>query len=90
MLTGKERNEMLERLFNLEQYGEQLSARIGEEKRILSHAMANLKGRLSGYEEISERSEKQRKKEHRKWELEQKDLLEAAGRLEQTFEASIN
>lgn len=86
MLTGKERNEMLERLFNLEQYGEQLSARIGEEKRILSHAMENLKGRLSGYEEISEEILKQRKKEHRKWELEQKDLLEAAGRLEQTFE----
>ena len=62
MLTGKERNEMLERLFNLEQYGEQLSARIGEEKRILSHAMENLKGRLSGYEEISEEDPKAEKK----------------------------
>ncbi len=56
MLSGKERNEMLERLFHLEQYGEKLSARIAAEKKRLALSMEHLTGRLTGYEGVSEES----------------------------------
>lgn len=53
-LEGKERREMLERLFNLQKYGDELSqklyAKIAEEKSESSV----LSGQLKGYEGISE------------------------------------
>jgi exonuclease SbcC len=86
MLTGKERNEMLERLFRLEEYGEQLSERIGEEKKILSHEIENLRGRLSGYEEISKEILEERRENRTKWEQEYQALSETAEQLKQVLE----
>lgn len=86
MLTGKERNEMLERLFRLEEYGEQLSERIGEEKKILSHEIENLRGRLSGYEEISKEIMEERRENRTKWEQEYQALSETAEQLKQVLE----
>ncbi len=59
MLTGKERNEMLERLFHLEQYGESLAVRIAGEKKRLSLEMEHLAGQLAGYGGVSEESLKE-------------------------------
>lgn len=86
MLTGKERNEMLERLFNLEQYGEQLSGKIGEEKRILSHAMENLKGRLSGYEDVSTEGLDQMENQYQSWKTEYEKLEKSAVQVQAGFE----
>lgn len=86
MLAGKERNEMLERLFHLEEYGEQLSERIGEEKKVLSHEMENLRGRLSGYEEISREILEERRNNRTKWEQEYQALSENAEQLKQALE----
>ena len=53
-LEGKERREMLERLFNLQKYGDELSqklySKIAEEK----NKNSILSGQLKGYEDISE------------------------------------
>lgn len=53
-LEGKERREMLERLFNLQKYGDELSqklySKIAEEK----NKKNILSGQLKGYEDISE------------------------------------
>lgn len=54
MLTGKERNEMLERLFHLEKYGETLALRIAGEKKRLALQIERLSGQLTGYESLSE------------------------------------
>lgn len=84
MLTGKERNEMLERLFNLEKYGEALAGRIGEEKRSISRNMENLSGRLSGYEDISQGILKEMRKQQKDWETEFENLkAQAQGMLEE-------
>ena len=86
MLTGKERNEMLERLFNLEQYGEQLSGKIGEEKRILSHTIENLKGRLSGYEDVSAEGLEQMENQYQSWKTEYEKLEKSAVQVQAGFE----
>lgn len=84
MLTGKERNEMLERLFNLEKYGEALAGRIGEEKRSISRNMENLSGRLSGYEDISQGILKEMRKQQKAWETEFENLkAQVQGMLEE-------
>ena len=86
MLTGKERNEMLERLFNLEKYGEALAGRIGEEKRKISRNMENLSGRLSGYEDISGEILKEIKGQQKSWEKEFKSLNIQARSMAEEFE----
>lgn len=60
-LEGKSRREMLERLFNLEEYGDKLSIKLS--KKINKERTENsvLLGQLKGYEDISE--EKKREKE---------------------------
>lgn len=60
-LEGKNRREMLERLFNLQEYGDELSKKltieIGKEKT----ASSVLLGELKGYEDINEEVLKERK-----------------------------
>ena len=60
-LEGKPRREMLERLFNLGEYGDKLSSKLS--KQITKERTENsvLLGQLMGYEDISE--EKKREKE---------------------------
>lgn len=86
MLAGKERNEMLERLFNLEKYGEALAGRIGEEKRKVSRDMENLAGRLSGYEDISGEILKEMRRKQKIWEKEYEELKIQAQSMLERFE----
>lgn len=60
-LEGKPRREMLERLFNLEEYGDKLSIKLSKEINKERTENSVLLGQLKGYEDISE--EKKREKE---------------------------
>ena len=53
-LEGKPRREMLERLFNLGQYGDELSGKLLREISKEKNAGNILAGQLKGYEDISE------------------------------------
>lgn len=52
-LTGKERREMLERIFNLEEYGTQLNIRLSAQKRVCLDGVNMMEARLSEYPNIS-------------------------------------
>lgn len=62
-LEGKPRREMLERLFNLGEYGDKLSTKLS--KRITKERTENnvLLGQLMGYEDISEEKKKEKEEE---------------------------
>ena len=62
-LEGKARRDMLERLFNLEKYGDNLSNKLGTEIRKEKDKMNVLEGQLKGYEGISEEALKQKEEE---------------------------
>lgn len=52
-LEGKNRREMLERLFNLQEYGESLSQKLSKAINIEEAHYQRLSGELKGYEEVS-------------------------------------
>lgn len=52
-LEGKERREMLERLFNLEKYGDNLSIRLFSKIKEENSKNSVLEGQLKGYEDIN-------------------------------------
>lgn len=52
-LEGKERREMLERLFNLEQYGDELSIKLFSKIKEENTKGSILEGQLKGYEDIT-------------------------------------
>ncbi|NLK95833.1 MAG: AAA family ATPase, partial [Clostridiales bacterium] len=63
-LEGKSRREMLERLFNLEKYGDDLSNKLGKEiskNRILNNQLI---GEMKGYEDISKEKLVEKEKEY--------------------------
>lgn len=62
-LEGKPRREMLERLFNLEQYGDNLSRKLSKEISKEKTANSVLEGQFKGYEDISEEKKKQKEEE---------------------------
>ncbi|HZJ76259.1 MAG TPA: SMC family ATPase, partial [Oscillospiraceae bacterium] len=53
-LTGRERRNMLERIFGLEQYGKNLMDMINSEKKEYNEKRIDLEGQLKGYEGITE------------------------------------
>ncbi|ERI94822.1 RecF/RecN/SMC protein [Clostridiales bacterium oral taxon 876 str. F0540] len=53
-LTGKERRDMLERIFGLEKYGKNLLDKIRKERNSKLKAMDLLTGELKGFKDISE------------------------------------
>lgn len=59
-LEGKPRREMLERLFNLEQYGDNLSVKLSREIKKEKTQNDILSGQLMGYEGISEEKKKEK------------------------------
>lgn len=63
-LEGKPRREMLERLFNLSKYGEDLTNRVKSERLKATEGLHRLEGRLNGYEEVSEKALAEKKSEH--------------------------
>ena len=64
-LEGKPRREMLERLFNLEQYGDNLSRKLSREINKERTENSVLLGQLMGYEDISEDKRKEKEEELR-------------------------
>lgn len=52
-LEGKQRREMLERLFNLQEYGEKLGSKLSKEMNKEKTNYNQLLGELKGYEEVS-------------------------------------
>lgn len=64
-LEGKPRREMLERLFNLEQYGDNLSRKLSREINKEKTENSVLLGQLMGYEDISEDKKKEKEEELR-------------------------
>lgn len=52
-LEGKDRREMLERLFNLEKYGDKLSEKLFSKIKTENTKRSVLEGQLKGYEDIS-------------------------------------
>lgn len=53
-LTGKERRNMLERIFGLEQYGKNIMDKINAERKKYDTKRIDLEGQLKGYEGITE------------------------------------
>jgi len=53
-LEGKERREMLERLFNLQKYGDELSLKLGAKIREENHKLNIVEGELNSYKDVSD------------------------------------
>lgn len=53
-LEGRKRSEMLERLFRLQPYGDELNRKLKEKSDEISHQHSNIEGQLKAYEELSE------------------------------------
>lgn len=53
-LEGKPRREMLERLFNLDKYGNELSIKLGAVSKKARSNMDKIEGQLKGYEAVNE------------------------------------
>ena len=64
-LEGKPRREMLERLFNLGEYGDKLSRKLSREINKEKTENSVLLGQLMGYEDISEDKKKEKEEELR-------------------------
>ena len=62
-LKGLDRNKMLERLFNLQQYGDDLVRKLSREINKEKTENSVLIGELKGYENINEESQKQKEDE---------------------------
>ncbi|MBX7367298.1 AAA family ATPase [Clostridium chauvoei] len=62
-LEGKSRREMLERLFNLQQYGDNLSRKLSREINKEKTENSVLLGQLMGYEDISEEKKNEKSEE---------------------------
>ena len=75
-LEGKERREMLERLFALDQYGSQLSNKLSRVMRVKKSEMDQLIGHLQGYEEISETLYKEESTQLKEKKQQEKSLKE--------------
>ncbi|MDO4535204.1 MAG: AAA family ATPase [Clostridium perfringens] len=52
-ISGKDKREMLERLFNLQEYGENLEKKLFTKGKIIEKKLDVIKGQLSGYENIN-------------------------------------
>lgn len=53
-LEGKDRREMLERLFNLQKYGDELSYKLGTKIKEENQKLNILEGELNSYEDVSD------------------------------------
>ena len=52
-ISGKDRREMLERLFNLQEYGENLEKKLSAKSKVIEKKLDIIKGKLSSYEDIN-------------------------------------
>lgn len=85
-LEGKERRNMLERLFNLRKYGDDLSSKLSLEIRKEKDKMNVLEGQLKGYEEVSEEALKEKEEEIKEINLSIKSKEELLNKIKKEFE----
>lgn len=85
-LEGKERRNMLERLFNLRKYGDDLSSKLSFEIRKEKDKMNVLEGQLKGYEGISEEALKAKEEEIKEFNLSIKSKEELLNKIKKEFE----
>lgn len=85
-LEGKERRNMLERLFNLRKYGDDLSSKLSLEIRKEKDKMNVLEGQLKGYEGISEEALKEKEEEINEINLSIKSKEELLNKIKKEFE----
>ncbi|UBK70013.1 SbcC/MukB-like Walker B domain-containing protein [Clostridium perfringens] len=85
-LEGKERRNMLERLFNLRKYGDDLSIKLSLEIRKEKDKMNVLEGQLKGYEGVSEEALKAKEEEINEINLSIKSKEELLNKIKKEFE----
>lgn len=85
-LEGKERRNMLERLFNLRNYGDDLSSKLSLEIRKEKDKMNVLEGQLKGYEGVSEEALKAKEEEINEINLSIKSKEELLNKIKKEFE----
>ena len=85
-LEGKERRNMLERLFNLRKYGDDLSSKLSLEIRKEKDKMNVLEGQLKGYEGVSEEALKAKEEEIKEINLSIKSKEELLNKIKKEFE----
>ncbi|MGU8403261.1 SbcC/MukB-like Walker B domain-containing protein [Clostridium perfringens] len=85
-LEGKERRNMLERLFNLRKYGDDLSSKLSFEIRKEKDKMNVLEGQLKGYEGVSEEALKAKEEEIKEFNLSIKSKEELLNKIKKEFE----
>ncbi|MCX0376076.1 AAA family ATPase [Clostridium perfringens] len=85
-LEGKERRNMLERLFNLRKYGDDLSSKLSFEIRKEKDKMNVLEGQLKGYEGVSEEALKAKEEEIKEINLSIKSKEELLNNIKKEFE----
>ncbi|HAT4250198.1 TPA: AAA family ATPase [Clostridium perfringens] len=85
-LEGKERRNMLERLFNLRKYGDDLSSKLSFEIRKEKDKMNVLEGQLKGYEGVSEEALKAKEEEIKEINLSIKSKEELLNKIKKEFE----
>ncbi len=85
-LEGKERRNMLERLFNLRKYGDDLSSKLSLEIRKEKDKMNVLEGQLKGFEGVSEEALKEKKEEIKEINLSIKSKEELLNKIKKEFE----
>lgn len=85
-LEGKERRNMLERLFNLRKYGDDLSGKLSFEIRKEKDKMNVLEGQLKGYEGVSEEALKAKEEEIKEINLSIKSKEELLNKIKKEFE----
>ncbi len=89
-LEGKERRNMLERLFNLRKYGDDLSSKLNSEIRKEKDKMNVLEGQLKGYEGISEEALKDKWDKIEELNLNIKEEEESLDKIKKDFEEAKN
>lgn len=87
-LDGKERREMLERLFNLQEYGKKMEQKLKNKDNDLKIEQSELSGKLSGFSDINNEMADALENEIRALEIEFKNLLEEKNVIENEFEIS--
>lgn len=85
-LEGKERRNMLERLFNLRKYGDDLSSKLSFEIRKEKDKMNVLEGQLKGDEGVSEEALKAKEEEIKEINLSIKSKEELLNKIKKEFE----
>lgn len=85
-LTGRERRNMLERIFGLEQYGKDIMDKINAERKKYDVKRIDLEGQLKGYEGITEDYYKEASEKLKKLIVEEQQLKAEIQKLDNEYE----